>query len=104
MELNVNSKGRDRVVLTLGNLLKLFEAEYGCKPIIYCPYSSYLQIIKGDFDNYPIFIASYKSKAHIKEYQLWQFSDKGRIDGIKGYVDLDRFHKGVTIDDIKLPY
>lgn len=101
-ELHVNSNGRHRVVLTLGNLLKLFEAEYGCKPIIYCSHSSYLQIIKGDFDDYPIFIASYKSKAHIDDYHLWQFSEKGHIDGIKGYVDLDRFHKGVTLRDIEL--
>lgn len=102
VELHVNSKERHRVVLTLSNLLKLFEAEYGCKPIIYCSYSSYLQIIKGDFDDYPIFIASYKSKAHIDDYLLWQYSEKGHIDGIKGDVDLDRFHEGVSLKDIEL--
>ena len=95
-------KERERVILTLSNLLNLFEKEYGCKPIIYCTYAAYVQVIKGEFEDYPIFLASYRSQAHFDDYLIWQYSEKGHVDGIEGYVDLDRFHEGVTLKDIEL--
>ena len=28
-----------------------------------------------------------------KDYKIWQFSDKGIVDGINGFVDLDVLYK-----------
>ena len=95
-------KERERVILTLKNLLELFEKEYGCKPIIYCSYSSYVQVIEGNFDDYPIFFGNYAKKPRLKDYLIWQFTQHGHVNGIHGYVDLNVFHKGVSLTDLTL--
>lgn len=95
-------KERDRIILTLGKLLELIEKEYGCKPIIYCSYASYVQVLCDDFKDYPIILGNYAQKPRIDGYLIWQFTEKGRVNGIKGAVDLSRFHKGVGLADIEL--
>lgn len=91
---------RDTILSSLRKLLGLFEKEYCCKPMIYCTYASYVQLIKGEFDDYPIFLGRYGNAPGIDNYLIWQYSEKGRIDGIEGYVDLDQFNKGKTSKDI----
>ncbi len=96
------AKERERVILTVSLLLDLFEKEYGCKPLLYCSYASYAQVIKGNFEDYPIFLGNYAKTPRFDTYQIWQYSDKGHIDGIEGYVDLDQFQDGVELKDIEL--
>ena len=36
------------------------------------------------------------------KYNIWQYSERGRIDGINEAVDLNRFGSGTTLDDILL--
>lgn len=93
---------RARVILTLSKLLDFFEEEYGCKPILYCSYASYVQVIEGNFDDYPIFLGNYADQPRINNYLMWQHTDKGHVDGIKGDVDLSMFHEGFSLDSITL--
>ena len=95
-------KERERVILTLSKLLNFFEEEYGCKPIIYCSYASYVQVIEGNFKDYPIFLGNYADQPRIKNYLIWQYTDKGHINGVEGNVDLDQFREGVMLSDIQL--
>lgn len=72
------------------NWLKLAESYYGKKPIIYsCDvfYKTYLT----ELSNYDIWIANYNNvdKPITDKIKYWQFTDKGKIKGIKGYVDLN---------------
>lgn len=72
------------------NWLKLAESYYGKKPIIYSGdvfYKSYLT----ELSNYDIWIANYNNvdKPITDKIKYWQFTDKGKIKGIKGYVDLN---------------
>ena len=69
--------------------------------MIYCTYASYTQVIEGEFDDYPIFIGRYGDAPGIDNYLIWQYSEKGNIDGIEGNVDLDIFHS-VMLSDIEL--
>ena len=44
--------------------------------------------------NRKIWLAHYTSMTNYdKDYKLWQFSDKGLVDGINGFVDLDVLYK-----------
>jgi len=95
-------KERERVILTISILLDLFEKEYGCKPILYCSHASYVQVIEGNFEDYPIFLGNYADKPRLDDYLIWQYTDKGKIEGIDGYVDLDQFHDGIELKDIEL--
>ena len=51
---------------------------------------------------YHIFIANYRGTPAVR-YTLWQHSNKGRIPGIAGDVDLNRFHKKRGLNDIRMP-
>ena len=54
------------------------------------------------FKDYPLFIAKYSATAPNIGYNwvMWQYSDKGTIPGIKSNVDLSRFNKGYSMNDL----
>lgn len=83
---------------------KLLEDYYGCRPMIYTGSSFYNSYLQGRINGYPLFIARYsKSEPRLAggaKWTLWQFSERGRINGIDHYVDLCRFNKGCSINDI----
>lgn len=71
------------------------EKHYGVKPILYTSYkfkTSYLNT--PDFDQYPYWIAHYyvDSLEYKGEWKFWQHTDAGRVDGVKGYVDINVFN------------
>ena len=83
---------------------RLLEQHFGCKPMIYCNSSYFNNYLGSVFADYPLFIARYsKSEPQLyygAKWILWQFSDRGRIDGIDALVDLSRFNRGCSIKDI----
>lgn len=82
----------------------LLEAHYGCRPMIYSNTTWFNNYLGPQFANYPLFIARYsKTEPQLNygaKWILWQFSDKGRIKGIDANVDLSRFNKGCSLNDI----
>ena len=82
----------------------LLEEHFGCKPMIYTSSSYFNNYLGASFAGYPLFIARYsKSEPQLyfgAKWILWQFSDRGRIDGIDAMVDLSRFNHGCSIKDI----
>lgn len=85
---------------------KMVEDYYGCKPIIYTYETFYRSYLGKAFAHYPIFIAKYPKTPNEKpniegaKWVMWQFSEKGRIPGINGCVDLSRFNTGRSLNDI----
>ena len=85
---------------------KMVEDYYGVKPIIYTYETFYRSYLGKAFAHYPIFIAKYPKtpdeKPNIEgvKWVMWQFSEKGRIPGINGCVDLSRFNTGRSLNDI----
>lgn len=72
---------------------KLKEAGYDT--MLYAS-ENYLNNTWLDLKDYTIWAAKYSTKMpslQNKEYILWQNSDKGRVDGIDGNVDLDVYYK-----------
>lgn len=80
--------------------LKIFteklENHYGVKPLIYTNIHFYNTILKGLFDDYPLWISCYYE--HERFYSefggpwiFWQHSERGRVDGIKSKTDLNVF-------------
>ena len=80
----------------------LLEDYYGCKPLIYTSESFFKKHLGRAFKDYPLFIAKYSDNAPNIGYNwvMWQYSDKGTIPGIKSKVDLSRFNKGFSLNDI----
>ncbi len=85
------------------NWLEIIEQHYGVKPILYTYTYFYNTYLVDDFNDYKLWIANYsnfKTPISNEKWCFWQYSEKGRVSGIKGPVDLDVF-KG-SHEDLKL--
>lgn len=79
--------------------LDRLEAHYGVKPIIYTNVDFYNRHLKGDFDEYPLWVAHYlqKNRPRIaRNWAFWQYSETGRVNGIRGKVDFNVFNGDST--------
>ena len=71
------------------------EHAYGVPPIIYTGYRFKVDYLSGpEFDRYPLWIAHYYKKEleYKGEWLMWQYTDCGKVDGIKGHVDFNIFN------------
>jgi lysozyme len=75
--------------------LQTVEQQLGIKPIIYSNQHFYEHYLAGVFDNYPLWIARYSDEqpnlCNGRQWDFWQYSNKGCVDGICQHVDLNIF-------------
>ena len=86
-------------------LARLMERHYGQKPLIYANVHDYQTYLTPDLDEYPLFLAHYNlvaSSVRKNPYVLWQYSDRGAVNGIIGPVDFSRFHREADIRHLLL--
>lgn len=103
----IDVETRDRKSLrathdSLRVLLRLVEKHYGVRPMIYSGYSD----VCGDaFPDYNFYIGRYGKKPPVRKggYYIWQFTEKGKIDGFRGTVDLWRFHPDADVNEMLMP-
>ncbi len=102
----VHNISRKDLQKSLDEFMQLAKKEYGKYPLLYCPLDFYNKMLAPEFNKYYIFIARYgKSAPRLHgpgKHNLWQYSEKGRIDGIPNLVDLDKFENGTSVRDIML--
>ena len=75
--------------------LRLVEAHYGVKPILYTYHRFKLDYLDDAvFDQYPYWIAHYyvDSVQYQGQWKFWQHTDAGHLPGIKGEVDFNVFN------------
>ncbi|RMF00074.1 MAG: glycoside hydrolase family 25 protein [Bacteroidetes bacterium] len=76
--------------------LTLVEQHYGVRPILYTNLKFYNKYLAGHFADYPLWLARYHSRppqtADGQAWHFWQYGDRGRLDGIDGYVDFNVFY------------
>ena len=88
-------KSREKFIEDLKVWLKIVEDKYGEKPIIYTYYYSYKDHLKGEFDDYPLWLANYNDvmvPSPDDDWKLWQFTEKGIVKGINTKVDLNIYN------------
>ena len=97
----------DSLKVGLKRWLDEVEMHYGIRPILYSGDSYFTDFLEKEFSEYTLWIANYnfwveKPKKH---WDFWQFSERGRVRGIKGNVDLNMF-KGTMedIENLAIPY
>ena len=74
--------------------LRLVEAHYGVKPILYSNYNYYSRHLEGHFDDYPLWLAHYEVAEPAldpSKWIIWQHSDESHVPGIRGTVDFNVF-------------
>ena len=76
--------------------LKYTEKATRLRPIIYVNRHYFERFIRGRFDAYPVWIAAYKiPEDKLPDglvWQFWQHTDKGHINGVSEYIDLNVFN------------
>lgn len=80
---------------SLMTFLTMVEKAYHQKPLVYTGTNFYNKYMSGSMNGYKLMIAQYSSNEPVlndgNDYMLWQYTGKGHIDGIRGYVDKSRF-------------
>jgi lysozyme len=96
------SQSLDSLKVGLRRWLVKIEKHYKVKPIIYSGESYYNDFLKEEFSDYPFWIANYNlwRKEIEEDWQFWQFSEKAKISGVKGLVDVNVFNG--NIDKLKI--
>ncbi len=73
------------------------EAHYLKRPILYVAYDSYKQFIQGKFADCLIWIRDLFHTPHLPDgrpWLFWQYTPRGKVAGIQGFVDLNVFRGG----------
>lgn len=80
---------------SLFKFINLIEQTYKQKPLLYTFANFYDHNLAGKIDGYKIMIAQYTQREPVliddRDITMWQYTGKGHINGINGYVDKSRF-------------
>jgi lysozyme len=86
---------REQFCDSLMTFLRMVEDTYGQKPLVYTFRNFYNMNLAGQLDDYKLMIAMYTDQepelADDHDILMWQYTQKGRIVGVNGFVDKSRF-------------
>jgi lysozyme len=81
---------------------------YHQRPLVYTGRNFYNQYLQRVLDDYPLMIAAYTDEepnlADNRDYIIWQYTGKGHINGINGYVDKSRFMGRHSMREIRFKH
>ncbi|KXB81490.1 glycosyl hydrolase family 25 [Prevotella sp. DNF00663] len=90
---------------SLFKFIDMVEAAYHQKPLIYTFTNFYDNYLLGKLDNYELMIAQYTQREPVlkdnRDFIMWQYTGKGRINGINGYVDKSRMMGNHSLREIR---
>ncbi|MCH3923448.1 MAG: hypothetical protein LKE30_00815 [Bacteroidales bacterium] len=85
-----------QVLNELYKCMRELEKHYKVKPIIYTNIDTYTKYIKGNFDEYPLWLCKLCNEPTNSNWTFWQYTHKGVVPGIKGNVDMNIFNGSYT--------
>ena len=93
----------------LESYVQYISATLGCKPIIYSSRNFWLKDIGPAFNDHLFWLADYSEILDVpkglKQLVIWQYSDKGKVNGVGTEVDMDRILGGVkSLESLKCKY
>ncbi len=90
---------------SLFKFISLVEEAYRQKPLLYTGTNFYNKHLSGELGDYPFMIAQYSSNEPVlsdgRDFAIWQYTAKGRIDGVNGYVDKSRLMGRHSLREIR---
>lgn len=85
---------REEVVSDLKTMIDILEKEYGKKAILYVTRQSYEDFIVGNFTTNPLWFRGIYSSPDVvdnRQWTFWQYTNRGRMDGINTLIDMNVF-------------
>jgi lysozyme len=98
LDLEVTDNRPQKIIIEgAKNWLTMIESHYGVKPIIYTNRDWYKKYVKGNFEDYTIWMAAYTTFPlpkldGEKKWDFWQYTNNGAVQGVNGAVDLNVFY------------
>jgi lysozyme len=81
-------------VAELRVFLERVEQRLGCRPLLYVTQDFYLPYVAGSFSNYPLWVRNIYREPVLapgERWTLWQFANRGRLQGVRTFIDLNAF-------------
>lgn len=91
---NPDAVATSEIVARLRQMISHLEY-FGRDIILYTNKDGYERFIRGNFDSYPLWICSFSEIDPDIPWSIWQYSHRGRVDGISGRVDFNTIHPSV---------
>jgi lysozyme len=86
---------RDVIHREMQAWLDAVEAHYGKRPVIYTSVDFHADRMQDSFHRYPLWVRSVaghpSTRYGSRDWRLWQYTATGKVNGIKGDVDLNVF-------------
>lgn len=93
---------------SLIKFLGMVEKEYRQPPLLYTFRNFYNWHLQGKVNDYQLMIAMYQPEEPVledrRDITMWQYTSKGRLKGISGYVDKSRFMGNHGLRDIRFQH
>ncbi len=90
----------------LREFIDRMEQQYEIKPIIYTGVFFYNLYLSEEFKDCKFYIARYSDDEPLlndgNDWTIWQFTDRGQVDGIRHNVDIDCINSRNSLDEILL--
>ena len=90
---------------SLFKFIDLVEKAYKQKPLLYTFTNFYNHYLIGKINDYKLMIAQYTQREPVlrdgRDFEIWQYTGKGQINGINGYVDKSRFMGNHKLREIR---
>ena len=90
---------------SLLTFLGMIERAYHQKPLVYTFRNFYNWHLVGKLDDYQLMVAMYQDEEPVladgRDITMWQYTGKGRIIGVNGYVDKSRFMGSHALREIR---
>ena len=96
-------KSKEQILKEVNDFLEAIETHYNKKPILYVTHEFYDEYLKNIFQDHPLWIRDIFRKPNLvgeRDWIIWQFANRGHLDGIDMYVDLNVLN-GQSIEVLK---
>ena len=87
-----NTETKNKVISEIFNCLRTMERHYERRPIIYTNIETYTNFIKGNFDDYDLWLCKLCNEPKTVEWKFWQYTHKADVPGIRSEVDMNIFN------------
>ena len=105
---NTNGLPTDEFCDSLFSFLEMVEEAYHQKPLLYTFRNFYNRHLLGKLDGYKLMIAMYTPEEPVLEDErditMWQYTGKGRLTGVNGFVDKSRFMGSHSLREIRFEH
>lgn len=91
---NPSGHQEEEIVRSLSDAIRHMEL-HGHDVMLYTNKKGYRKFISTDFPGYPLWICSFSDPPGPDRWYMWQYTHRGRVDGVEGRVDINILNTGM---------